>query len=174
MSIEKNNRGQQGFALMMAILVVFVLALLGSLLMAGIVIERKVAGHDMRAMQSLDIAEAGINEICSRLSNGDITLDTANPRAAGQIFLVNPGSVPVPGSTDTVAVETKQPAGAWLTYSTATKGPDVLTVNFKTDPAQTVVYRYDPLRNPTVQTSTGMPIYVVHATGRKGNAKEAI
>src|SRR5262249_48366819 len=85
-----------------------------------------------------------------------------------------PGSVPVPGSTDTVAVETKQPAGAWLTYSTATKGPDVLTVNFKTDPAQTVVYRYDPLRNPTVQTSTGMPIYVVHATGRKGNAKEAI
>src|SRR4249920_1208181 len=106
-------RGERGFALMMAMLVMFVLGLLVALLVTSVTVQRKVAGHDMRSLQSLDIAEAGVNEIASRLTNGDITLDVANPRATGQIYLTTAGSVPVPGA-DTIAVETKQPAGQWM------------------------------------------------------------
>jgi len=167
------NRDERGFALMLAMLVLFVLSLLGALLMASVVIERKVAGHDQRSMQALDIAEAGVGEVTSRLAKSDIVLDTANPRSTGQIFLTTAGSVPVPGA-DTIAVETKQPIGQWLTYSTPTPGPNVLTVNWYTDAAQTVIYRYDPTKNPAIQTTTGSPIYVVHATGTKGSAQRSV
>jgi Tfp pilus assembly protein PilX len=174
MATQLRHRDQRGFALVLALAVLFVLTLLGTLLMASVAIERKSAGHDLRSIQSLDVAEAGINEVCSRIMNGDITLDPADPRATGQIFLTTAGNVPVVGP-ETTAVETKQAAGQWLNYSTPDKGPHVLTVNWKTDPAQTVVYRYDPSRPPpTINTSTGNPIYIVHSTGTTGTAAQAI
>src|SRR5439155_785269 len=78
-----------------------------------------------------------------------------------------PGSVPVPGA-DSIALATSQPADQWLDYSRATQGPGVLTIQYKTDPAKTTIYRYDPALNPAVQTASGNPIYVVTSTGRKG------
>jgi hypothetical protein len=167
------NRDERGFALVLALAVLFVLTLLGTMLMANVMVERKTGGHDMRSMQALDVAEAGVNEVASRLIAGDLGMDPANPRSAGQIFLTAAGSVPVVGA-DTTAVETKQPLGQWLNYTTPTRGPDVLTVNWKTDPARTFVYLYDATRTPSVNTVTGNPIYVVHSTGSKGNAKQKI
>lgn len=167
------TRNERGFALLLALAVLFVLSLLGAVIMESMAIERKSVGHDQRAMKSLDVADAGVNEVCSRLLNGDIVLDPANPRATGQIFLTSAGSVPVLG-TDSTAVETKQPAGQWLTYSTAARGPFVLTVNWKTDAARSVIYRYNPTLNPAVNTVSGNPIYVVHSTGMVGSARTKI
>jgi len=173
MATLNRNRDERGFALVLALAVLFVLTLLGTLLMANVMVERKTGGHDMRSMQALDVAEAGVNEVASRLINGDLPMDPANPRSAGQIFLTTAGNVPVVGA-DTTAIETKQPAGQWLNYTTPTRGPDVLTVNFKTDAARTFVYLYDPTRNPSVNTVSGMPIYVVHSTGTTGSSKQKI
>jgi Tfp pilus assembly protein PilX len=159
--------GERGIALVMALLVLLVMSMLAAVLMMSVTTERKIAGHDLRRSQALNTAEAGVSEAMARLRNGDITLPTANPRAVAQIFNCLAGSVPAPG-VDTTTMETKQPAGQWLPYSNATKGPDVLTVKFKTNPARTVVYKYDGSLNPAIQTASGMPIYVITATGKKG------
>ena len=165
--------GERGVALVMALLVLLVMALLAAVLMMSISINRKVAGHDMRMSKALNMAEAGVGEALARIRSGDIVLSTANPRSVAQIYLCAPGSVPVLG-TDSVAIETKQPAGQWLSYSTANRDPDALTVQFKTDAARTVVYRYDPTLTTPIQTATGLPIYVISATGKQGSAVKRV
>ncbi len=158
---------ERGIALVMALLVLLVMSLLAAVLMMSISVERKIAGHDLRSSQALNSAEAGVGEAVSRIRSGDITLPTNNPNAVAQIFLAAAGSVPVLG-TDSTALDTKQPAGQWLSYSTANKTADVLTVQFKTDGSRSVVYRYDPTKNPATNTSTGSPIYVISSTGFEG------
>ena len=171
--LRSSPRGERGIALVMALLVLLVMALLASVLMMSVSINRKVAGHDLRMAQALNTAEAGVGEALARIRNGDLTLPLNNPRAVGQIFLCNAGSVPVLG-TDSIAVETRQPAGQWLNYSPATRGPDALTVQFKTNAARTAIYRYDNLLTPPIQTTTGLPIYTVSATGREGSAVKRV
>jgi hypothetical protein len=168
------TRNERGVALVMALVVLLTLSLLSVVLMLSVSSNRKLAGNGVRLDQALNTAEAGVGEVCSRIKVGDIALPTGNPRAVAQIFLTNAGSVPVPASLDTTAMQTRQPAGEWLTYSTATKGPDVLTCEFLTDPARTMIYRYDGSRNPPVNTVSGFPIYKVTSTGRAGNDRRRI
>lgn len=163
-----NPSDERGIALVMALLVLLAMSLLAAVLMMSISTERKIAGHGLRSSQAFNTAEAGVGEAISRLRNGDITLSTANPRAVAQIFLAAAGSVPVLG-TDSTALGTRQPAGAWLNYSKAAKGPDVLTVQFKTDGSRSVIYKYDITRNPAINTSTGLPIYSVTSAGYEGS-----
>jgi hypothetical protein len=148
--------GERGVALVMALLVLLVMALLAAVLMMSISINRKVAGNDLRMSKALNTAEAGVGEALARIRSGDLPLPLNNPKAVGQIFLCAAGSVPVLG-TDSVAVETRQPAGQWLNYSPATPGPDALTVHFKTDAARTVIYRYDNTLTPPINTLSGFP-----------------
>ncbi len=164
---------ERGVALVMALLVLLVISLLAAVLMMSVSINRKVAGHDLRESKALNDAEAGIGEALSRIRSGDISLPGNNPHAVGQIFLCSAGSVPVLG-TDSIAVETKQPAGQWLNYSPTTRGPDALTIQYKTDPARTVIYRYDPTKTPPVNTTTGLPIFVISATGKEGSAVKRV
>lgn len=165
--------GERGVALVMALLVLLVMALLAAVLMMSVSINRKVAGHDLRMAKALNNAEAGVSEAMARIRSGDLPLPVNNPRAVGQIFLCPAGSVPVLG-TDSIAVETRQPAGEWLSYSTASRSPEALTVQFKTDAARSVIYRYDPMMTPPINTATGLPIYVIDATGRQGSAVKKV
>ena len=165
--------GERGVALVMALLVLLVMALLAAVLMMSISVNRKVAGHDLRQSEALNTAEAGIGEALSRIRSGDLALPANNPKAVGQIFLCAAGSVPVLG-TDSIAVETKQPVGQWLNYSPTTRGPDALTIQFKTDAARTVIYRYDQTLTPPVNTATGLPIYVITAAGWQGSAVKRV
>jgi len=158
---------QRGIALVMALLVLLVVSLLSVTLMLSLNVETKIAGHSLREAQALNVAEAGVGEALARIRVGDVPNDL-NPRLVAQIFLAAPGSVPVLSGPDSVALGTGQPAGQWLDYSTANKSADVLTVTYKTDAAKTVIYKYDENKNPAVQTASGLPIYVVSATGRKG------
>ncbi len=160
-------RSQRGIALVMALMVLLAISLLSIALMLSLQVETKITGQGMRRDQALNVAEAGIAEACSRIRNGDIP-NNLNPRMAAQIFLDAPGSVPVLGGPDSIALATGQPAGAWLNYSSAAKGPDVLTVTYKTDALRTIIYRYDSSKNPPVQPNTGLPIFVVNATGHQG------
>jgi len=169
---DRNGR-ERGIALVMAMLVLLVLSVMAMILMMNVTANRQVAGMDLRGTQALTVAEAGLGEAMSRLRNGDVTLPTANPKAVAQIFLTPAGSVPVCG-TDTTALETSQPAGQWLRYSSSSKGADVLTVQFKTNAARTQIYYYDnTLPNP-VNTSTGLPIYVITSTGQQGTSRRRV
>ena len=172
---QKSSRLQdeQGIALVIAMLVLLVLTLLGIVLMASTVVNRKVAGHDLRSTNALNVAEAGVSEAMGQLRNNSSLLNTANPRATAQIFLATAGNVPALG-TDSVGVATGQPAGAWLNYSTAGRSPDALTLRFKTDPARTVIYKYNGSLNPAINTVSGLPIYQVESTGTVGSARRSV
>jgi len=166
-STVRPERGERGIALVMALLVLLVISVIAAALMLSVQVETKISGRDDRRSQALSLAEAGIAEAISRIRSGDVP-DTLNPRMASQIFLTGAGSVPVLGS-DSTALPTAQPAGKWLTYSTAGAGDQALTVTYRTDAAHTQIYRYDDTKSPAIQTATGQPIFVITSTGRKGS-----
>lgn len=164
---------ERGIALVVAMLVLLVLTLLGIVLMASAVVNRKVAGHDLRTTDALNVAEAGVAEAMGQLRANSNLLNLGNPRATAQIFLAPMGNVPALG-TDSVGVATGQPAGAWLDYSTATRSPDALTIRFKTDANRTTIYRYNRTLDPAINTVSGMPIYQIEATGKVGSARRSV
>lgn len=167
------TKDERGIALVIALLVLMVITMLGVVLMMTVTVGRRAAGHGQRAAKALNVAEAGVSEAMALIRHGEITLSPANPRAVAQVFLAAPGSVPALG-TDSVGVATRQPAGAWLAYSTESRGPDVLTVGFKTDASRSVIYRYNKLLTPSVNTVSGMPIFQITSTGRVGDARRRI
>lgn len=158
---------ERGIALVMALLVLLVLSLLAVVTMSTVNVDTKITGHNLRSTQALNLAEAGTSEAVERLSAGDVP-DALNPRMVAQIFTTVAGSVPVLGA-DSTALATAQPAGSWLNYSRPDRGPGALTVTYKTNAARTQIYRYDPSKNPAIQTSTGMPIFQITSTGTSGN-----
>jgi competence protein ComGC len=162
-------RNERGIGLVVALLVLLVLSVLAAVLMMSINTNTKIAGHSMRESQALNTAEAGIAEALSQVRAQNIMTSLTNPRAVGQIYNVAAGSVPTPGNADSQFVATAQPAGAWLDYSKPSRGPDVLTVTYLTDPGKTVIYKYDANQpaNP-IQTVSGLPIMVITSVGRKG------
>ena len=168
------DKSERGIALVVAMLVLLVLTMLAVVMMAGVAVNRQVAGVGMLRRKALDNAEAGVAEAIMRIRNSDVGMVTTNPRAAAQIYLAVPGSIPVVG-VDTIAMGTAQPAGNWLSYSSATKNDKVLTIAYKTDPGRTAIYRYDKTLNPAVHLGgTGMPIYEITSTGTAGNARRTI
>ncbi|MBI1796581.1 MAG: hypothetical protein HY076_00525 [Candidatus Eisenbacteria bacterium] len=160
-------RDQRGVALVMALLVLLVISLLAATLMVSVNVDTKIAGTNMRSQQAMNAAEAGIGEAVARIRAGDFPASPVNPRQVVQIFNCVPGNVPVLG-TDSTALATKQPAGQWLRYTSASRTDSALTIKYKTNNAKTLIYKYDPAKNPAIQTSTGYPIYVVTSTGRDG------
>lgn len=173
MDPTRDRGGERGMALVIAMLVLLVATMFGVVLMTTVQVQRQVTGHDLRAKNALNVAEAGVAEALSRIRSGDAALNTGNPRAVAQIFLAPSGSVPALGA-DSVGLATSQPNGAWLSYSSAARGPDALTVKFKTDASRSVVYKYDATKVPAVNTATGLPIYVITSTGTTGSAKRQV
>jgi Tfp pilus assembly protein PilX len=161
-------RNERGVALVMALLVLLVLSLLSATLLMSVNTETQIAGHSQRETQALNTAEAGLAEAVARIRIGDIP-NNMNPRMVAQVFNTLPGSVPVLGA-DSVALATAQPAGQYLSYTKAAKGPDVLTVRYRTNETSppTLIYKYDPTQNPAIQTVSGSPIFVITSTGYAG------
>lgn len=169
----RHGNDERGMALVIALLVLLVGSIFAAVLMMTVQVQRQVTGHDLRTKDALNVAEAGVAEAISRIRSGDAMLNAANPRSVAQIFLAPAGSVPALGA-DSVGLGTSQPAGSWLAYSSANRGPDALTVAFKTDASRSVIYKYDITQTPPVNTTTGLPIYVITATGTTGSAKRRV
>jgi hypothetical protein len=91
--------------------------------------------------EALNVAEAGVGEALGRISHQDVVMDAANPRAVCQVFNTYAGTVPVLG-TDSTALATAQPTGAWLDYTTEGRSGDELTISWKKNAAGTKVMRY--------------------------------
>ena len=162
--------GQEGMALVLAIMVLLVLTVIGAALMANVNTETKIAGLKLRDTQALTIAEAGVQEAMLRIKNGDVP-DNLNPRNVTMIFNQVAGSIPTVG-TDTTALATLQPVGSYLKYSTAAKNNSTLSMHYKTKMG--VIQRYDDTANPKINTATGTPIWVVTATGTEGSSSRTI
>ena len=165
--VRGSLHNERGIGLVVAMLVLLVLSLLAGVIMMSVQSETKIAGHNLRESQALNVAEAGIGEAVARIRSGDIPSDGVNPRQVAQVFNAAAGSVP-PLGVDSIPMATAQAAGSWLEYSTATKGPYVLTVEYKTNPGKTVIYKYDVTKNPPIQAVSGLPIFVITSVGRKG------
>jgi hypothetical protein len=167
------QRNERGIALVMAMLILLVMSLLGLVLMAGASLNRGLAGNDQRMRESLNLAEAGVGEALARIKNQETLMSANDPNDVCQIFNTVPGSVPALGA-DSIGLATGQPIGGYLDYTTPERGPDVLTIGWKKNAAGTAVMKYDPTKNPKIQTLTGSPIYTVTATGRVNNARRTV
>lgn len=165
-------RNEHGIALVIALLALLVISTLSIVLMSSLNVDTKITGHGVREAQALNTAEAGIGEAIARIQAGDVP-NNNNPRMVAQVFNAAAGSVPVVG-VDSIAMGTAQPAGAWLPYSTSTKGPDVLTVEYKTDAAKTVIYKYDKSLAQPIQTGSGQPIFKITSSGRRGTTTRRV
>jgi len=172
MVVQRPNLNERGIALVISMLILLVMTLLGLVLMAGATLNRSLAGNDQRMRQSLNIAEAGVGEAEARIGNQETLMNPTDPLAAAQVFNTVAGSVPVVGA-DTTALATGQTAGAYLNYSTAAVGPDVLTIGWKKNSLNQVM-KYDGSKNPAIQTLSGTPIYTITSTGRVGTARRSI
>lgn len=173
MNAPDRQSNERGIALVIALIVLMVVTMFAVVLMMTVNVERRTAGHGLRANDALNVAEAGVSEAIALIRHGDINLSTANPRAVAQVFLTTAGSVPALG-TDSVGVATKQPSGTWLNYSTTGRSPDALTVQFKTNPQRTGIYYYDAMQTPKVNTTSGLPIYQIVSTGTVGSARRRV
>jgi Tfp pilus assembly protein PilX len=163
--------GQEGMALVLAIMVLLVLTVIGAALMANVNTETKIAGLKVRDTQALSIAEAGVQEAMLRIKNGDVP-DNLNPRNVTMIFNQVAGSIPAVGA-DTTALPTLQTAGSYLNYSTAGKNAlTTLSMHYKTKAG--AILRYDDTANPKINTSTGNPIWVVQSTGTEGGSSRTV
>ena len=171
MSSSEFRPDERGIALVMALMILLAISLLSVGMMMTLQVEKKMTGEASRYAKCLNLAEAGVGEALSHIRNSDIPnpINTNNPRMCAQVFLAPAGSLPNYLNTESLAVPTGQPAGTYMNYSSAGKGPDALTVTYKTDPTRTMIYRYDPLKVPPINYLTGLPIYVVKSTGRIGN-----
>jgi Tfp pilus assembly protein PilX len=163
---QRGMRNQRGAALVGALVIVGILATLAMIFMRSLTDHVKVTGYTIRSFQAADMAEAGITEAISRINTADVP-DNGNPKQVTQIFLATNGTQPTLGS-DSTALVTGQPAGAWLNYSTAQRSSDALTIAYKTTKDKTKIYRYSLAMNPRIQTVKGSPIFVVTSTGRVG------
>jgi len=162
--------GQEGMALVLAIMVLLVLTVIGAALMANVNTETKISGLKLRDTQALTIAEAGVQEAMLRIKNGDV-VDNLNPRNVIMIFNQVAGSIPAVG-TDTTGLATLQTAGSYLNYTTSGKNNSTLSLHYKTRLG--VIQRYDDTANPKINGATGTPIWVVTSTGTQGSSSRTV
>jgi Tfp pilus assembly protein PilX len=163
---DANGRPERGAALIGAVMILGILAVFAVILLISLGSHVKIAGRNVRSYQAVGVAEAGVVEALSRIKAGTVP-DNGNAKQVTQIFLAASGSQPSLG-TDSTAIVTGQPSGAWLNYSTAARSSDALTIAYKTNSARTQIYRYSASSNPRIQTGTGNPLFVITSTGTVG------
>jgi Tfp pilus assembly protein PilX len=163
---------ERGSGLVIAIMILVVMAALAAGLISAMSTDRRSSSYDFARGTALDYAEAGVAEALDRIRAGDVP-DNRNPRMVAQIFRVSAGSVPAVGA-DTVGMPTAQPTGQFLPYSSDSKGPDVLTVQYMTNAARTGIYFYDATKDLPIQGKSGTPIYSIRSIGRAGIARREV
>jgi Tfp pilus assembly protein PilX len=166
-------KSERGIALVVAILVLLVMSVVAMVLMSSISMNRGLTGNDQRMRKALNIAEAGVGEGMARIKNLDVGMLEGNPDAVCQVFNVLNGNVPALG-TDSTGLATGQPAGSYMEYTTNSRSADALTIHWKKNPAGTAIMRYDAAHTPTINDVSGLPIYVIEATGRVGNVRRKV
>ena len=158
------RRDQKGMALVLAIMLLLVLFVMGSTLLMLATTDIKIATHQMRDNKALFVADAGIQEVLTRITSdssyvGD-TVEFVRPDWQSEIYAVGPPA----GAGDTLRFLTL-PGCSVLNYADPTAP---VMVHYLKNRDGDVVY-YDPDTKERV-TDTPLPlgvvpIHVAEATG---------
>ena len=187
---------QQGSVLVVTLLIMFAVSVIGATLAVLSSMDLRISGNQRVTTQSLDVAEAGLNEAIHRISllyptNVTIGGWTGNaaigdpppldPNWETRVYLTGPGSAPSGGGSIVTTGTIQNPNQTYLQYSRASGTGDLLTVRHKwedrngdgTKDANEVV-RYDPDQVPPENFASGYPVEIVTITGRMGQAERVI
>lgn len=174
--------GEGGAALVIALLVLLVISVFGAALIVTTTTETKISSHQLRDSQALGVAEAGVEEVISRMSlhpaDRDYIGDASFPLRLDWRTTVLLTDSPPPDSLPHYYVKSIQmgSTGDKLRYSTDDRDdPDNLVVYHKT---QGDLIYFCNLSDRSLYLESpdhiGFPVEVIEVTGRKGNAERRI
>ncbi len=183
----KSFLSERGAALVIALLVLLVLSFLEVALIVTTTTETKISSTQLRDSQALEVAEAGIEEVITRmaldLGNGDYIGDASLPLNKGWVTVVHLNNTPNDTSGDTVYSKSTQlnnPEEQLLHYSTTdlSDSDDLLIVRHKTGGTNgDSIYFCDLTdRSQYLEAADhgGFPVDVIEVTGRKGDSERKI
>ena len=181
---------ERGSALVMAILVIFAVTAIGSVVAMMASVDMKISSNQRLDTTALFAAEAGLNEAAHRLSlpspttatiggwTGDISITDPlplDPDWTARIYLTDPGSPPAPTGGDIHTGTLQDLSGDYMSYSKNSGTEDVLTIRHKWDDLNADGIRdaneivlYDAAKVPPENFATGYPIEVIEITGTAG------
>jgi hypothetical protein len=189
-------RDENGSVLVITLLIMFAVGVMGATLAVLASMDLKISGNQRSTTQSLDVAEAGLNEAIHRLSlvnptnasvggwTGNIAIGDSSPydpNWEARIYLTDPGSAPSGGGSVVTTGTIQDPNQTYLQYSQTSGTDGVLTVRHKwrdrngdgVKDANEVV-RYDSEKIPPENFTSGFPVEIVTVPGRFAQANRAI
>lgn len=182
-----DNTAERGSALIMAIVTIFALTAIGSMLAMIASVDTKISGNQKVSTEALYAAEAGLSEAVHRLALRNPTTATVgtwtgnvaiadvepyDPNWTARIYMLSPGAAPAGGASDFHTGTFQDMSGSYADYSRMTGTDDVLTIQHKwedldsdglRDPDEIVLY--DAAKMPPENFSTGFPVEVISVTG---------
>jgi Tfp pilus assembly protein PilX len=184
---------EKGIALVIALMMILVMSVLVAGFMLTVTTEQKLGSNQVRYMEALNDAEAGISEAVARLSPGVGTGyfigETGSPSSAKwEARIVNNASpTNVSGSSITYYSSIQTGATNVIPYTvTAMTGADsvyVLSIKYKTNSDTTGIYYYDQSTGQQILVSgppynapndKSFPIWIVTATGMEGSTRRTM
>ena len=185
---------EKGIALVISLMLILVMSVMVAGFMLTITNEQKMGGNQVRYIEALNVAEAGLSEAAARIGIGSSAAqfigEGTNPTSASwQAKIVNSASLPTAATGSNVAYYSSiMPDGSGLQYSVSewANNPDTiyaLTVRYKTNEAGTGIYYYNhvtgydilvagpPFSAPSLNHS---PIYIARSTGMVGNVRRSV
>ncbi len=194
--ILRTNLGEEGSLLVVTLLVLFAISVIGATLAMVASMDLRISGNQRRTVQSLFVAEAGLNEAIHRLALPDPTDVTVggwtgnaaiadkepyDPNWTTRIYLTSPASAPASSgsifSTGTLQDVTRP----HLDYSVKSGTDGVITIRHKWEDRNgdgvrdtNEIVRYDKLAVPPENFTNGYPIEIVTVTGRSAEGESII
>ncbi|MBI5805615.1 pilus assembly PilX N-terminal domain-containing protein [candidate division TA06 bacterium] len=185
---------EKGIALVISLMLILVMSVMVAGFMLTITNEQKMGGNQVRYIEALNVAEAGISEAAARIgvgtSSANFIGEGTNPGSASwQAKLVDSDDLPTAASgSNVVYYSSIQPDGSGLQYSVSQwdNNPDTiyaLTVRYKTDEAGTGIYYYNHATGAetlvvgpsySAPSLNHSPVYIARSTGMVGNVRRSV
>lgn len=194
--IINQKKDERGYILVVTLLVLFAISVIGATLASVSSLDVKISGNQRVNTQSLFIAEAGLNEAIHRMSLPNPTNETVggwtgnvavsdsepyDPNWETRLYLTPPAAAPAGGGSIVTTGTIQDPTNPYLEYSETSGTDGVLTVEHKWEDRNgdgvrdaNEIVRYDPLKVPPENFSSGFPINVITVTGRAANAERVV
>lgn len=188
--------GERGNVLVVTLLVLFAISVIGFTMAMVSSMDLKISGNQRTTTQSLFVAEAGLNEAIHRLSlpnptnvavagwTGNAAIGDSepyNPNWQARIYLTSPGSAPAGNANLYTTGTIQDPGRPYLEYSEPSGTDGVLIIEHKWrdldgDGARDAneVVRWDPMKIPPENMTSGFPIEVVTVTGQSADGERVI
>ncbi|MDO9390845.1 MAG: PilX N-terminal domain-containing pilus assembly protein [bacterium] len=189
--MSQTNKQEKGIALVMALMLLLVMSVMVAGFMLTITNEQKMGGNQVRYVEALNLAEAGISEVSARLNlpTGDANAIAENTpqNADWEARILNETNLPaaegnaqyypalLAGTTNQLSYTVSDINSADAQY--------VLTARYKTNAAGNAIFFYDygtgtqhlvngpPFNAPN---DNSFPIWVIRSTGMVGNVRRSV